>query len=85
MSFDLVVLDKYKRFGRKEDFYDWLEKVTSWDEDLDYVFLWIYRFPISLKNAFLLLWIIIVLWQMLVWEMMAHHVLKNLRVLIGKV
>ena len=85
MSFDLVVLDKYKRFGRKEDFYDWLEKVTSWDEDLDYVFLWIYRFPISLKNAFLLLWIIIVLWQMLVWEMMTHHVLKNLRVLIGKV
>ena len=44
MSFDLAVLDKYKRFERKEDFYDWLEKVTSWDEDLDYVFLWIYRF-----------------------------------------
>ena len=53
MSFGLMVLDKRKRFGRKEDFYDWLEKVTSWDEDLDYVFLWIYRFfSISPKNAF---------------------------------
>ena len=53
MSFGLMVLDKRKRFGRKEDFYDWLEKVTSWDEDLDYVFLCIYRFFFDLsKNAF---------------------------------
>lgn len=36
MSYDLMVLDKHKRFERKEDFNDWFEKVTNWEEDLDY-------------------------------------------------
>ena len=31
-----MVLDKHKRFERKEDFLNWYNKVTEWEEDLDY-------------------------------------------------
>ena len=36
MSYDLMVLDKHKRFERKEDFLNWYNKVTEWEDDLDY-------------------------------------------------
>ena len=31
-----MVLDKHKRFERKEDFLNWYNKVTEWEDDLDY-------------------------------------------------
>ena len=31
-----MVLDKHKRFERKEDFLNWYNKVTEWEEDIDY-------------------------------------------------
>lgn len=36
MSYDLMVLDKHKRFTTKEDFLDWYHALTEWSEDIDY-------------------------------------------------
>lgn len=36
MSYDLMVLDKRKRFKDAQDFFEWYDKVTEWAEDVDY-------------------------------------------------
>ena len=36
MSYDLMVLDKRKRFTNKKEFLEWYNVVTEWSEDLDY-------------------------------------------------
>ena len=36
MSYDLMVLDKRKRFKAKDDFLEWYDALTEWSEDIDY-------------------------------------------------
>ena len=36
MSYDLLVLDKHKRFKTGDEFLGWYDQVTKWDEDIDY-------------------------------------------------
>lgn len=36
MSFDLMVLDKRKRFSKKGEFLKWYDTVTEWSDDVDY-------------------------------------------------
>ena len=36
MSYDVLVLDKHKRFKTSDEFLAWYDQVTKWDEDIDY-------------------------------------------------
>ena len=36
MSYDLMVLDKHKRFTSENEFLEWYNAVTEWAEDIDY-------------------------------------------------
>lgn len=36
MSYDLVVLDKQKRFTNKKDFLEWYNVLTEWADNVDY-------------------------------------------------
>ena len=36
MSYDILVLDKHKRFKTGDEFLAWYDQVTKWDEDIDY-------------------------------------------------
>lgn len=36
MSYDVLVLDKHKRFKTGEEFLKWYDQVTEWQEDIDY-------------------------------------------------
>ena len=36
MSYDLMVLDKHKRFTNKRDFLSWYDAVTKWSDDVNY-------------------------------------------------
>lgn len=36
MSYDLMVLDKHKRFTSENEFLKWYNAVTEWAEDIDY-------------------------------------------------
>ena len=36
MSYDVLVLDKHKRFKTGDEFLAWYDQVTKWDEDIDY-------------------------------------------------
>lgn len=36
MSYDLMVLDKRKRFSNKRDFLSWYDTITEWADDIDY-------------------------------------------------
>ena len=36
MSYDLMVLDKRKRFSNKRDFLSWYDTITEWTDDIDY-------------------------------------------------
>ena len=36
MSYDLMVLDKHKRFKSHDDFLKWFDQVMDWEEDIDY-------------------------------------------------
>ena len=36
MSYDLLVLDKHKRFQLGDEFLAWYDQVMKWDEDIDY-------------------------------------------------
>ena len=36
MSYDLMVLDKHRRFTDKNDFLEWYNKLTEWKDDIDY-------------------------------------------------
>lgn len=36
MSYDVLVLDKHKRFKTGDEFLKWYDQVTEWQEDIDY-------------------------------------------------
>jgi hypothetical protein len=36
MSYDLMVLDKHKRFTDRIHFLEWYDELTQWQEDIDY-------------------------------------------------